>query len=67
MSWDKKDKALIAASALVGYCMSAEFLLTVENAQTEKWVKGLAEKANIVGNRMADIWAEPITLKVEGE
>lgn len=65
--YDKKDKALIAASALVGYCMSADFLLTVENAQLDKWIKGLAEKANCVGNRIAEVWSDQITLKTEGE
>lgn len=58
MAWDKKDRALLAASSLVGYCLSAASLRgqmeSEEQAKTmNDWVKRLleyAEKAAVAIN-----------------
>jgi hypothetical protein len=54
MTWDKKDRALIAASSLVGYCMSVGSLpfnsfSEDDHKAVKHWAEGLLNAAKVLG------------------
>lgn len=54
MAFDKKDKAIIAASSLIGYCMSVANLLKFTKSDEDfeaikRWGDGLLNAAQLAG------------------
>lgn len=63
MTWDKKDRALIKASSLSGYCRSAPDMLTAELSDRKSWVDGLLEYAQATEIAIDDVFNEETSVK----
>lgn len=64
MAFDKKDKAILAASSLVGYCMSVTDLLQLARSDEDfeaikRWGNGLFKAAGLVGEAIEAALREP--------
>lgn len=62
MGFDKKDEAIIKASALVGYCESVPTRFTMlteqDRAILQKWIDGLLFRAKATGDAISHCWSE---------
>lgn len=56
-----KDKALMEANALVGYCRSAPHILNAEKRELRCWVDGLVELAEKTATEIDKSYAEKDT------
>lgn len=59
MTYDKKDKAIVKASALVGYCQSAPDLLRAGTPELEQWIIRLQQYAEGAGQAISAVYSEP--------
>lgn len=58
-------KALMKASALVGYCQAAKSIQFATPESLNAWANGLLEYADATGEAIAAVWAE--SNRIEGE
>lgn len=56
---DSKTKALLKASALVGYCESVKGMQFDSPEGLQKWLERLFKYTEATGLAIAAIWAEP--------
>lgn len=54
---DAKDKALLKASALVGYCESADHDALDDDGVRARWLKSLRVYAEGTGTAISEVWA----------
>lgn len=67
MTFDKRDAAIISASALVGYCQSAPGLLICVDREEgrkalENWINGLSSRATATAAAIDAVFAETTSL-----
>lgn len=60
-----KDKALIKAAGLVGYCESANADMLENFTVREAWISGLLEYADNAGKAIIAAYSEPIIVPAE--
>lgn len=63
MSFNKKDRAIIAASALVGYCHSVPTRFSAisdeDQAVLQRWIDGLAVRTRAAATAIDEVFTEP--------
>jgi hypothetical protein len=59
MNFDLKDKALLKASALVGYCQSADPVALKDDEVRERWILHLEDYAGACGGAINKVFADP--------
>lgn len=64
---DRKDRAIFKASALVGYCESADADALKDEAVRERWIKRLQEYAAATGSAISDVWASKVVYLEESD
>lgn len=67
MMMDIKDRALLKAIALVGYCESADAKALSDDEVRQRWLERLKVYAEGVGHAIADTWAsQPVSIAESG-